>query len=179
MPAATLTEIGVAVEDLLSIGLPAPKTMDPAQLVANFSKAFEGFTNETITTVVRRIRRGEFPDLNTRFLPTPPDLTRLCAKLEGDNVKSAAFKGYHFPQPEELSPFERMQMQRRRDYADWRLIEQNISLDEFGRNCRQMKYPLGSKWVPMLNGNVYAPPKDTGHSYGNAKGNSEGDARTP
>jgi hypothetical protein len=157
MPATT-TEIGLAIEELLSF-MPAPKTMDQELIVVNYTKAMEGFQKGTLDTVVQRIRRGEFPDLNTRFLPTPPELTRLCAKVEGEEVRGGAFKGYHFPPPNELSPFETLRMDRKRAYADWTLVDEGLSLDQFGRNCKVMKYPIGSKWVPMLNGNVYAPPK--------------------
>jgi hypothetical protein len=57
------------------------------------------------------------------------------------------------------SPFEQLRASAQERYAGWRLVDEGLQLDEFVRRCKQIKYPIGSKWVPMLNGNVYAPPK--------------------
>lgn len=173
---ASQTEIDTAIDELIS-QLAMPKGMDAAGMIKSYGTAMDGFTASVIQTTVKRILRGEFEGVNQRFMPMGPELSSLLRKVEREAVQSAHLKSYSFPPPEARSPFERRQAQAGEQYKDWKLVDENLSLDEFGRRCKRLQYPLGSKWVPILNGNVYAPPAATGHSNGHDRANNQGDDR--
>ncbi len=169
---ATQTEIDAAIDELTTT-LAMPKGMDAASMERAYNTSMDGFSSSVLKETVRRICRGEFEGVNARFMPMGPELAQLLRKVEREAVTSATFKAYKFPQAHELSPFERLRLDRQRHYAGWELVDQSLSLDDFGRNCKKMKYPVGSKWVPMLNGNVYAPPRETGQGNGQTSSTGE------
>lgn len=74
---ATTAEIGEALKVLFN-ALPFQRGTDPQIAVLAYVEALQGLSSEAITEGVRKFLRGECDGISGKFVPTPPELARIC-----------------------------------------------------------------------------------------------------
>lgn len=63
-----------------------------ASRLRGYVVAVDGFSVDVLLDAERRILRGTVADVDPRFMPTPPQLSRLCDHIRGEHYRSRAPK---------------------------------------------------------------------------------------
>lgn len=178
--------VAKALSSLLAAGLVFPATMKAEQATSIYSFALAKLSMFALKTVTARIIRGEFPNMNMHFVPTPPELAnavrieqqRLSEDLTRVRLKAEAL-GHRTV--EKVSPEARARMLEllkmwregtlpeyrgewepaamvaaRKKYQGRKIIAEGVTFDTVKTMLRERTLPEGASFVAIL-GTIFAP----------------------
>jgi hypothetical protein len=178
--------VAKALGSLQAAGLVFPVTMKPENATNVYSFALAKLSESALKLVTMKIIRGEFPNLNMHFIPTPPELAnavrleqqKISEDLTRARLKAEAMGGH---QSETVSPESRARMLEllrlwregkapeyrgtwepaamvaaRKKYRDHEIIAKDVKMEEFKAMAKSKALPVGATYVAIIS-TIFAP----------------------